>query len=320
MEKVTVLIVGLLILGITASFRPPLIINSIETIVLFLRDIGLALTYPKYFHNDPRDYKPLPFESVLKNMSSSTEENDSAWIINTEYEGEKRPTTVLLVTKYNPDRPSVIYHHGAGSTRPLRDFDFIFGSEFKEKFNVFVVWAQYHTSKAEYLTKSVDSFLHHQETFAGSVLAYEEIVKFHKKQSEKPVIAAGSSMGGIVSSLHAFYFGTADYYFPIVAYPNVGEIFLGETYKYAVEDIDQKRKNGLYFSSFAVEKFDKKLTAKVFPIIGTKDKVVPSNKALEFWEERGFDVLKYPYGHFTSGIVRTRIRETVLRKLADGRN
>lgn len=280
-----------------------------------MRDIGLALTYPKYFRNDASAYRVIPFKSVLNDTTTSIDLKDKEWMLTTDYKGEKRSATILLLNDYNPTKPTLIYHHGAGSTHPIRDFNLILGDEFKQKFNVFIVWAQYHHSKKEYLEKSVDSFLHHQQTFVGSVLAYEEITKFHKSRSDKKVIATGSSMGGIVSSLHALYFGTADYYFPIVAYPNVGEIFLSDAYKYAVKDIEQKRANKTYSISFDIKHYDNSLTKKVFPILGTKDKVVKSDIAIKFWEDRGFTVTKFPYGHFTPGIKRLEIRKLITDKL-----
>lgn len=315
MDKI--IISALVILGIylIVRYKPPLLVNSVESVILILRDLGLALTYPKYFRNDPVNYEALPFESVLRGVKGNLEIHHDTWTFVSQYKDEKRSTSIIRINEYDPKKPSLIYHHGAGSTHPVKDFNLIFGNKFKVRFNVFVVWAQYHKSKKEYLTKSVDSFLHHQETFAGSVLAYEEIVRYHKSQSNTPVVATGSSMGGIVSSLHAFYFGSADYYFPLVAYPNVGEIFLGDVYKYAVSDHYNKKKNGSYTSSFTIKDFDHSLTTKVFPIIGGKDKVVPSEKALQFWESRGFTVTQFPYGHFTSAVAKSEIRELILDKV-----
>ncbi len=288
------------------------LINLLESTVLYFRLLALRYTYPKYFHNDSENYQVLPFSEVLKGMTISKLDNtESNWVLNTRYKDEDRPTQILLVTEYDSDKPTLIYHHGAGSTKPLKDFNLIFGKQFYEKFNVFVVWAQYHTSKDEYLNKSVDSFLHHQETFAGSVLAYEEIIKYHRQNSQKPIIATGSSMGGIVSSLHAFYFGSADYYFPLVAYPNVGEIFLGNEYKTAVADWDEKRMNETYQSSFVINDFDNSLTKKVFPILGAHDRVVPFEKAIKFWQDKGFEVKVFPYGHFTPGIAAKDVREYI---------
>jgi hypothetical protein len=295
-------------------FKPPTLINGIESIVVFLRAQALRLTYPKYFHNDPEGYQALPFSDVLGSMTTKLEKGESKWTLTTSYQGDSRPTTIFLLNGFDAQKPSLIYHHGAGSTKPLRDFNFIFGQGFPSKFNVFIVHAQYHASKQEYLNNSVDSFLHNQETFAGSVLAYEEIVKYHHSQSKQMITATGSSMGGIVSSLHAFYFGSADYYFPLVAYPNVGEIFMGDAYKTAVADWESKRQNESYQNSFTIKQINPELRSKVFPILGSADHIVPFERSSKFWQDNGFSIKVFPYGHFTPGIAGREIRSFISEK------
>lgn len=297
--------------AIIIMFRPTLLINSVESVVLSLRSLALQFTYPKYFHHDPADYQALPFTEVLAQMTSKLEQGESRWTLTTSYNGDSRPTSIILLNGFDLQKPSLIYHHGAGSTHPLRDFNLIFGKDFPRQFNIFIVHAQYHTSKKVYLNQSVDSFIHHQETFAGSVLAYEEIVQYHKSKSQLPIIATGSSMGGIVSSLHAFYFGTADYYFPLVAYPNVGEIFTGPTYKTAVADWADKGHNQSYLSSFVVQQINPALHSKVFPILGSADRIVPFEKSSKFWQDNGFTIKVFPYGHFTPGVVGSEIRQYI---------
>jgi hypothetical protein len=295
--------------------KPPILINAIESVVVFVRAQALSFTRPKYFHNDPPNYQALQFSEVLSAMTTKIEKSDNYWTLTTSYQGYQRPTKIILLSGFNPEKPSLIYHHGAGSTKPLRDFNLIFGKEFASKYNVFIVHAQYHTTKEEYLNNSVDSFLHHQETFAGSVMAYEEIIKYHKSQSQMPVIATGSSMGGIVSSLHAFYFGSADYYFPLVSSPNVGEIFMGDAYKTAVADWEGKRHNESYLSSFTVEQINPELKTKVFPILGSADHIVPFEKSSQFWQHNGFTIKVFSYGHFTPGIVGKEIRQYISEKI-----
>lgn len=316
MLKILILIVLSTLVG-AFMFKPPFIINFVESVVGKVRSVALKLTYPKYFHNDPSGYQALPFEDVLNDTSSLLDRTAPKWTVWSTYKNEKRPTYILLLNNYDLNKPSLIYHHGAGSTDPIRDFNIIYGEDFTSNYNVFIVHAQYHTTKNEYLNKSVDSFLHHQQTFAGSVLAYEEIVKYHRSLSKSPIIATGSSMGGVVSSLHAFYFGSADIYFPLVAYPNVGEIFLGKAYKTAVADWDGKKSNVSYLNSFAIKNIDPSLTKKVYPILGSEDKIVPFLKSYEFWNSNGFTVKAFPYGHFTPGVARHDIRKYIREKLVE---
>lgn len=310
MPKFFAILVVLLVATII-MFRSPFLINSVESVVVSLRSLALKFTYPKYFHNDPADYQALPFAEVLAQVKSMLEQDESRWTLTTSYKGDSRPTNIILLNGFDSQKPTLIYHHGAGSTKPLRDFNFIFGKDFPRQFNVFIIHAQYHTSKKEYLNQSVDSFIHHQETFAGSVLAYEEIVQYHKFKSQLPVIATGSSMGGIVSSLHAFYFGTADYYFPLVAYPNVGEIFMGDAYKTAVANWGGKGRNRSYLDSFKIHQINPNLRNKVFPVLGSADRIVSFEKSSKFWQDNGFTIKVFPYGHFTPGVVGPEIRQYI---------
>ncbi len=298
-----------------AISKPPVIINAIENIVVFLRAQVLRVTYPKYFHNDTAGYEPQPFVDILGGTSTKIERRTTTWDLKTTYQSDTGTTKVLLINKFDPARPTLIYHHGAGDTQPLRDFRRIFPSEFIIGYNTFVIHAQNHTTRSDYLHHSVDSFLHHQETFAGSVLAVDEIIKYHRSNSKQPVVVTGVSMGGIVASLHAFFFGSADQYFSMVAYPNAGEVFLGNAYKTAVDDWADKRKQPGYINSFAISSFDPALTGKVFPILGSADRIVPFDQSFEFWNSRGFETKVFPYGHFTPGIVAKEIREYMTSRM-----
>lgn len=278
---------------------------------MFFRAQIMRLVHPKYFQHDRVDFKPIAFREILKNTTHDISQDRKNWILTLHFNGEDRPTKIALMKEFDPSKPSLIYHHGAGAINPQSNFNRFFDQDFTSNFNVFIIHASHHETRKDYLENSVDSFLHHQLTFAGSVLATDEIIKYHRHHSDQIIIDTGTSMGGIVASLHAFYFGTADYYFPIVAYPNVGEIFGGKAYKTITKDWEEKRKIGEYAQSFDIKEFDHALTKKVFPILGEADAIVPFTQANTFWIERGFEVKVFPYGHFTPGIVPNEIRDYI---------
>ena len=126
MKSIALIFATILVIAII-MYKPPFIINSVESVVLSVRSLALKYTYPKYFHNDPEHYQALPFEEVLKNSSTNVEKGEDKWVITTSYSGDSRPTQILLINKYDPNKPTLIYHHGAGSTTPLRDFNIILG-------------------------------------------------------------------------------------------------------------------------------------------------------------------------------------------------
>lgn len=296
--------------------KPSLIINSVERITGVVRNIILSFVRPKYFSKDSDSFKPFPFEQVINAMTVNLVIKNNPWKLTTDYQGEQRMTKIYTFNEFDSKKPTLVFHHGASQTNPIGHLELVFGKNVYQKYNVYAIHAQNHSTKSDYIHNSVDSFIHHQQTFAGSVLAVEELRKYHDKYSSMPFIVTGTSMGGIVTSLHAFYYGSADLYFPIVAYPNVGEIFLGDAYKSVVEKWKEKRNNPAYLNSFNIDKFDQSLVEKVFPILGSHDRVVNYEKAHQFWQGKGFKVTIFPYGHFTPGIVPGEIRRLIESKIS----
>lgn len=280
--------------------------NLIEKIYLFIRTIGFMVSPLKHFRQDPSGYKPEKFSTVLSRLQTvGVQTSPLHWI-----SGEMQ---IFLLHPFDPRKPSITFHHGAGQINHILPATAILGKRIIGACNVFVIKAQHHTSVNDYLSNAVDSFFHQQQTFAGSVLATEEIVKYHKKHSKKPIVVSGASMGGIVATLHAFLFGTGDYYVPITAYPNVGEIFLGYEYRSAVAGWETKRKNTAYQESYQFDKqLSRSLANRIFPVLGRFDRIVPFDKAFAFWKKQGITPIIVPYGHFASFIARREIRKQIM--------
>lgn len=293
---------------------PPLF-NAVETTLNRGRALVLSFVRPKYFSEDPVNYRPAPFVEILDSTETELSTDSLPWLLTTHYQGDSRVTRIYPPTSFDPSKPTLIFHHGASQTDPFNHLNAVFDHNTQSEYNIYVIHAQHHSSKSDYLHHSVDTFLHNQETFAGSVLAVEALVNYHRSHSSQPVIVTGVSMGGIVSSWHAFHFGSADLYFPMVAYPNVGEIFLSNAYKPVIHSWQTKHQMPAFRNSFQITKFDQNLTNKVFPILGTHDRIVDYQLANKFWESRGFQVATYPYGHFTPGIMGSKICDFITTKV-----
>lgn len=293
--------------------------NTVESVYLFFRDIGVRLSPLKHLAQDLPGFRPEKFEKVLKNIKPVLIHKTSThWIVRCTLGEEVRETNIFLLRPFDPARPSITFHHGAGQINHMLPATFILGSEIMDTCNVFVIKAQKHGSTYEYLSESVDSFYHQQQTFAGSVLATQEIVKYHKLHSKKSIVVSGASMGGIVSSLHAYFFGTGDFYVPLTAYSNVGEIFMGPAYKTGVFGWEEKRHRKEYLASYRIKKpFRANLKKRIFPVLGRFDSVVAFSKANEFWKSQGISPKVFPYGHFASFIVRAEIRKIILQLIAN---
>lgn len=290
------------------------IANVVEHLYHTVRSVLLFLTPLKYYRNDSENYVPLPFSTILESVQTKLHrKSDIHWILDCTYKNETRQTQIFLTQKFDSHKPSLVFHHPSGETNHTLAYSLILGNIISKHCNVFLIKAQKHCSTTEFLNECVDSFLHHQLTFAGSVLAVESIVKEHHETSGTPIIITGASMGGVVASLHAYIFGTADYYVPLVAYPNVGEIFLGDAYKYAVSDWKSKRESKAYCTSFTLTKpFPPAVAKRITPALGQFDPVVPYDTASAFWKRMNVACRVYPYGHFTPGIMRKDIQTLIL--------
>lgn len=295
------------------------LLNGLESVYLVIRNVGFLLSPLKHFQKDPPGYRSEKFERVLRRIKPTLiQKTNVHWIVRCKLGSEIRETNIFLLHPFDSKKPSITFHHGAGQINHILPATFILGRKILDTCNVFVIKAQKHGSAYEYLSEAVDSFFHQQQTFAGSVLATEEIVRYHKKYSKKPIISSGASMGGIVATLHAFLFGTADYYVSIVAYPNVGEIFLGTRYRFAVDGWGEKRKTKEYLDSYRIAKpIARTLTKRIFPVLGKYDRIVPFAKAEAFWKKQGVKPFVYPYGHFTSIIKCKEIRTLIFDRIVN---
>ncbi len=290
------------------------IFNTFESIFRFFREVVLFLTPLKYYRNDPIGYIPLPFGSVIHHINADlTKSTNLYWTLACTYGGETRDTQIFLVRPFNTALPSLIFHHPSGETNHSLAYSFILGPAITRHFNVFLIKAQKHSSTGEFLRGCVDTFLHHQLTFAGSVLAAEKITRYHRTHAKTKIVISGASMGGIVAALHAYFFGSADHYFPLAAYPNVGEIFMGTSYRFGIYDWAHKRTNAHYLKSFQLSKpFRKATLRRITPILGRHDRIVLFQKAASFWKHMYIPFHSYPYGHFTPAIVRKEIQRLII--------
>jgi hypothetical protein len=270
---------------------------GIDNIGMHLRDFGFMLHTPDYFHETSPKEKIEKFIMLLKKTKYTlTKVKNSEWNVSSEYNSKIRTAKIFIHNSYDKNKPTIIYHHGAGQFNYANMLRKGLGENFWNKYNVFSIKAQHHNDIKDYLSNCMNSFLNWQLTFAGSVQAMEEIVRFHKNRNRNPIISIGTSMGGIVTSLHFLVFNSADIYFPIVAYPNVGEIFLGRAYKYAVNKLNERRKNRSYFDSFSFENnFSEDNKKKIYPILAKHDWYIDFEKAAMFW--KGYDVEVYNLGH-----------------------
>ena len=147
MIRIIFLVVILLASLYSVIAKPPFIANTAEAVFLFFRARVMNFVRPKYFHNDRFDFKPIPFGQVLENTTHDTEEEGNKWTLTLHFQGEDRSTTINLLDTFDPKKPTLVYHHGAGDVRPMKDFQMVFGGEVASRYNTFIIHAAHHQSR-----------------------------------------------------------------------------------------------------------------------------------------------------------------------------
>ena len=261
----------------------------------------------------PTEHVPK-FQDILNKINHThTKLPGRPWQINYKYKKSEGVTKIYLHNDFIANRPTIIFHHGLGRLNPLH-LKIFANNIIIEKFNVFSIKAAHHDSVDELSNKFLNSFVNISTCFCASVLAIDEIVDFHKNNSNQKVAVVGVSMGGTITALHYFFFDTADFYFPIISYPNFGEIILDKNVKEFVANYDKLVKNKSIKKVFAIpDDLKNRPKDKIFPILADSDELVNFEKALNFW--KGYEITTFNVGHNTIFIKTGEIRKLIISEL-----
>ena len=262
---------------------------------------------------DPNE-KVTTFTRVLNSINYSVVKLPGKhWEIRYSFQKSEGITKIYLHNDFLTQRPSIIFHHGLGRLNPLHLKVFA-NKVLMEKFNVFSVKAAHHDSIDDVRKKFLNNFTNMLAAICSSTLAIDEIVDTHRNNSDQKVIVAGVSLGGTVTALHYFYFDSADFYFPIVSYPNFGEILVDRNIKEFVVNYEMLSKNKSIPKSFSIPKrLTNRPKGKIFPVLADSDELINFEKASEFW--KGYEVTNFNVGHNTIFIKADEIRKLILSKV-----
>jgi len=145
-------------------------------------------------------------------------------------------------------------------------------------------------------------------------LAIDEVVDTHRNNSDQKIALAGVSLGGTIAALHYFYYNSADYYFPIISYPNFGEIILDKNIKEFITNYNKVSKNKSIQRSFRIPKeLMNKPKNKIVPILANSDELINFKNASLFWN--GYEMVNFNVGHNTIFVKMEEIRKLILNKV-----
>lgn len=218
---------------------------------------------------------------------------------------------VLYRQKGSKKAPLVIYHHGAAEGKYTYSFDKLFGRKsFKDTdVKLMAIKAPWCRNNKEFFS-CISSLERYTAMIASSVALIEMLITEHRKRSASPVIVTGMSLGGLVSCLHATVYGSADRYIPILAGPQVGDLFIDSAYAVMTDEKAKKEKpksirEALNFG----EEFLASGRQNVYPVLGRYDRIFLLESQLPYYDQSHCTIIDK--GH-SSGATSVAILSSIL--------
>jgi len=268
----------------------------------------------KILKDQTPDEKVASFGNVLNTIEFSTEITKNTWSLKYKHNGTKGTTKIIFQNNFDSKKPTFIFHHGiAESVHPIH-LKALTNKGFYDRFNIITIRASNHSSGKDVFFKFLNSFNSLTSSIAMSVKATEIALQFHKNLSSESVVICGVSLGGAVASLHYFHFGSANFYFPALAYPDFGEILLHASNKNLIKNHKLLCKNKSIKRCFKLSYREKRKRRNIiYPILGEYDNIVDYSQSTKFW--RGYKTITYGTGHHSIFLKRKQIRELIYKKV-----
>ncbi len=180
----------------------------------------------------------------------------------------------LLRGELQADRPTIIYHHGIGEV-PFHSsfYRLLQPNQLAFDANLIAVRAPFHRTVhgVGRGTASVSNVL---SMLAASVELIEALQTAIRSSIDQPVIVAGISLGGVVSSLHHIQYGSADRYVPILAGLALDDVFFNSALQPLVAELTDVQRRSVQHRLNFVDAFAETNPAGVHPILARDDRIV----------------------------------------------
>jgi predicted esterase YcpF (UPF0227 family) len=260
------------------------------------------------------DEKVTHFRNVLNNIKFNTEITNNKWSLKYDYKGSTGTTKIIFQNDFVSKKPTFIFHHGiAESVHPIH-LKALANKDFHNRFNIITIRASNHNSGKDVFFKFLANFNNLTSSIATSVKATEAALQFHNNLTNNKSVICGVSLGGVVASLHYFHFGSANFYFPTLAYPNFREILLHPSNKNLIKNYELLCKNKSIKKCFKLSYKDKRKRRNIiYPILGEYDNIIDYTQTSKFW--RGYKISTFSTGHHSIFLKRKQIRELIYNKV-----
>ncbi|PKP39299.1 MAG: hypothetical protein CVT98_02345 [Bacteroidetes bacterium HGW-Bacteroidetes-15] len=210
--------------------------------------------------------------------------------------------------------PTIIYHHG-NNERPFNFkksakntfYNIFINTKNAIEANLIVVRAPFHNCTLKQYQESMLDLSNFTAMIATSVRLNEKIIKEIRKESTKPIITTGISLGGWVTNLHRGIFNSSTAYAPIMAGTFLGELFLKSKYRKMASDIALDNLEEIRRILNFDEVFKRRNSQNVFPLLSKYDQFI--EYAVQSESYTGYPLKTIECGHVTGAINTKALRD-----------
>ena len=269
-----------------------------------------------YFRNDPlKEFQTGSLRDLLRDSSGSvrsvgqhlpdeelnSEAQRSGWSVTVRSGRSRRTARVHWRSPPRRGRPVLVFHPGAGSVPHDKSFQRVIPPHCLESWNVAHIEPACHRSLKDYFRRAFDSLEHLQLLFAASIQAFESVSRWAVRNGAPFVVYCGVSLGGILTSLHMCFFGSAHMYLPILAGLDVHHLFFIGSNRALVHRAKLRRGLACYRRALDFSPLLSETPRRpCFPLLAKHDLLVDYERAKQTW--KGYPVSTIKRGH-VSGVV-----------------
>lgn len=224
------------------------------------------------------------------------------------------PLSLRIQPARRPDAPLLLYHHGLAELPYDGRARRLFSPSERFDAHVVMLQAPFHTSTFDALRRGMYSIHHLYQMLMGSVRMMDMVQTCYEDLGVPYTLAAGTSLGGIVSILYEGLLGRTAAVVPIIASPDMGRVMwdaahlVGRELHIGREIFDQY----LNFTAY----FQRADPAKFFPLLSEADVFFLRQHHASIFEERHCPIDWLPAeSHITAALRLEASRRRIIEAL-----
>lgn len=263
-----------------------------------------AIFAKHYFREDPiEEFEVRDLGDILREDEPKISEvSDTGWKVTVGETDDARAARVHWRSAPVRGRPVLIYHPGAASIPHDDVLNRILPPGTMNSWNIGAIEAAAHGSLREFFDDALDSLHHAQLLFASSVHAFESVSRWAVENGAPYVAYCGTSLGGIATSLHMIYYGSANIYLPMLAGLDAHHLFFGGSNRSLADRARIRGKLECYKRALNFSPLLEQIPPRppCFPLLGKHDLLMDYRRARRAWKD--YPITTIERGH-ASGVM-----------------